>query len=78
MPFYIMRPLFSLMLTELLTGEIKLTTAFRWPIIELKLRHETWACGDHCFKIAPPQPQILNHSFKKYNDMDSHIIDWQK
>lgn len=50
MPFYVMRPLSPLMLTELPTGEIK--PAFRWPIIELKIRHKSWACSDHSFKIG--------------------------
>lgn len=59
MPFYVTCPLFSLMLTRLPTGQIKPTTAFRWPIIELKTRHKARACSDHCFKIGARPPLLL-------------------
>lgn len=71
MPFYVTCPLSSLMLTKLPIGEIKPTAALRWSLTDLKVRHETRACSDHCFKREPPpllKSSIMN-SFKAYNEM---------
>lgn len=59
MPFYVTRPPFSLVLRKRRAGEIKPVTGFWWPITELKIRHETRACSDHCFTPHPHKSWII-------------------
>ena len=46
--------------------------AYNWA------QNKAWDMGLQWPLFHPPSSQILNHSFKKYNEMDSHFIDWLK